>query len=343
MQSNSFTSSSKWVVIQVGAGIVLAIVALNIALHYVMQNLDTNGATASGLDSRQATDVLFIGDSRTNQGIDPRVFEEASGKQISALNLGRPGMQAPMFYFLTRDYLENSPTHPKAIVVNISFYLLGGRQWFEDIYLAYYNPQFWQVTDALDTQLINTDEALSWYFGTRIPMLRYRKRLAGLIDSFAEDPTRAAFREHARNSLIANLARDEKNKGYLSRGVSALSGVSENEFASYKVGIDNGYSVYTDYLKRFFDLAARYRIHVIVYAFPWPLQAKAAPNFQEVLAHYDNKIKSIAEGNPYVHFVEHDFYWNEKYFADPLHLNQQGAEVLSRRALEWVQPYVATK
>lgn len=343
MQSNSFTSNSKWLLIQVGIGIVLTIVILNIALHYAMMNLDTNGASAAGLDRKPAADVIFLGDSRTNQGIDPRVFEEASGNKITALNLGRPGMQAPMFYFLTRDYLENSPTHPKAIVMNISFYLLGGRQWFEDIYLAYYNPQFWQVTDALDTQLIDKKEALSWYFGTRIPMLRYRKRIAGLIDSFAEDPTRAVFREHARNSLISNLSRDEKSKGYLSRGAGALNGVSENEFGSYKVGIDNGYSVYADYLKRFFDLAARYRIHVIVYPFPWPVQAKAAPNFQVVLQHYDKKIKSIAEGNPYVHFVDHDFYWNEKFFIDPLHLNQQGAEVLTQRAFEWVKPYTSTR
>jgi len=343
MQSNSFTSSSRWLLIQVGIGIALAIVLLNIALHYAMRNLDTNGASVSGLDSKQAADVIFIGDSRTNQGIDPRVFEDASNKQITSLNLGRPGMQAPMFYFIAREYLENTLSPPKVIVMNISFYLLGGRQWFEDIYLAYYNPKFWQVTDALDTQLINTKEALSWYFGTRIPMLRYRKRIAGLIDSFAEDPTRAVFREHARNSLISSLFYDERNKGYLSRGVSAVNGIPKNEFGSYKIGIDNGYSVYTDYLKRFFDLAARYRVHVIVYPFPWPVQAKIAPNFQEVLVHYDKKIKSVAEGNPYVHFVDHNYYWNEKFFVDPLHLNQQGAEVLTQHTYEWVKPYISAR
>lgn len=343
MDNSSSTSSSKWVIAQVAIGVAIALIGLNILLHYAMRGLDSNDATTSGLDSTQAADVLFIGDSRTNQGLDPRTFEAESEGQITALNMGRAGMQAPMFYFVARDYLENAPKPPKAIVMNISFYMLGGRQWFEDIYLAYYNPKAWQITDAVSTQLITGQEAVSWYVGTRIPMFRYRKRISGLVQAFANDPSRGIFAEHSMNLMTANLLRDENNKGYLSRGVKEVEKITEEEYGYYKIGLDNGYSIYIDYLKRFFDLAARYRVHVIIYPFPWPEEAKASQNFQTVFTHYEKKVRDHAAGNPYVHFVDYDYYWPNKYFVDPLHLNQQGADILTRLAFEWVQPYVPAR
>lgn len=177
-----------------------------------------------------------------------------------------------------------------------------------------------------------------WYIGTRVPMLQYRKRIIDLFYNFAQEP-RSIISEYATNSELTHILRKNDNNGYLSRGIKFIDNIPENTF-NYHIGIDNGYSIYWDYLERFFDLCAKYRRHVIIYSFPWPKEANDAKDFNDVYSYYDHKTKQLAINNSFIHFIDYNHYWEKKYFVDPLHLNQQGAEILTKKAYNWASSYL---
>jgi hypothetical protein len=344
MENSSSTSSFKYYCKALLAG-VSAFLSLNLMLAYGMHRMDAQDEIGRSLsdgryDPIQA-DVLFIGDSRTHQGLDPEVFSAEiakRGDRLTALNLAAPGMQGPFYYFVLKDYLDHTPVSPRAIVANISFYMLGGAQWFQDIYMAYYTPNMGQALDAVRSRLLLPADALNWYVRTRIPALRYNKSFAGLIDTFAADPMLGLATTRDAVASVMGRIQDISKRGYLSSGEHSITAddMKAVNYDVYAIGFHNGYSVYLDYFKRFFDLAADRHIHVFVYPFPWPEKADGSQVFHKVYDFYERMIKSLAQGNPYVHFVEYNHFWTPDYFVDPLHVNQKGAERLSRMAACWV-------
>lgn len=345
MENSSFTSNFK-IVSKVVIGGAVAFILMNILLAWAIYGYDAQDAMGRSVSNgklHMAADVLFIGDSRTHQGLDPRIFAEESARNgipLTAINLACPGMQGPFFYFITKDYLDNTTTKPKVIIANISFYMLGGTQWLEDIYMAYYTPHPWQIMDAIHSSLRTPYQSFNWYMRTRIPAMRYNKRISGLIDAFAGDPLHGLSLEYEHNKPVTDIINNPAMRGYLSSGDKAITS-NPTDYNAYKIGFDNGYSVYADYFKRFFALAAENRINVIIYPFPWPEQAGKSENFHKVYAHYEALIRSFAEGNPYIHFVNYDFFWPMDNFVDPLHLNQKGADKLTRKAVCWALSYGA--
>ena len=100
-----------------------------------------------------------------------------------------------------------------------------------------------------------------------------------------------------------------------------------------------GYAEYFLYMNRFFELAAQNKINIIVYDFPWPQKFINDISFPSIHAYYKRLIMDQAENNEYVYFPHYDFYREEKFFSDPLHLNQLGSEKLSKQIAQWVEEY----
>ncbi|OAJ96154.1 hypothetical protein [Vibrio bivalvicida] len=345
MESNSYIFSSKKALITL-AIFVIVVIAMSMITDKLMTHFDSNSNIGRSISDNEQVyrdyDFLAIGDSRTQQGVDSAMLSNllsSDEKVADVYNLGRPGMQAPFTYFIVRDYLDNVDKRPSAIVVNFSFYLLGGEEWMKSIYLTYYKPKLWQVIDAYSSQLVTFREALEWYFGTRLSFLRYRDRAPNLVTELS-NPKELARQVSSISENNERLFR-ASNFGYLSRGTETIT-KDEVVIGGYSKGLERGYSLYFVYMSRFFEIAAQNKINVIVYDFPWPQEFMLDPSFSDIHAYYKNLIMNQAKNNEYVHFPEYDFFWEEKYFSDQLHLNQSGSEKLTKQLSTWIEEFGMT-
>jgi len=341
MENNSYTfnfKSALTTLIFFTAVLLLGGLALDRFMSVGDSNSNIGKSISENDQIYQPYDTLFIGDSRTHQGVIPRQFTEM--KQLEnqdnalAYNLGRPGMQSPFVYFIIDDYIRTTGHIPKQVFVNFSFYLLGGQQWMKDIYFAYYTPKAWQVLDAVGQQLLTPLEGFQWYFRTRIPLVRYKKRMSDLLLGFAEKKSHAFYKELSDIDQNRYRMLQPSQYGYLSRGTSSISD-SDVKLNGYTKGIERGYSVYLYYMKKLFELASHLQFEIVVYDFPWPNKHMKDPLFQGIHDYYKKLIMDQAIENPYVRFPSHNFYWENKYFVDPLHLNAIGSEKLTDQILLW--------
>jgi hypothetical protein len=346
MANNSSISSSKrlyrlyhWRI----AAVTLALVIMgNILIGHIMPRYDSNDLIGRSINPRLVEggdyDVIFLGDSRCHQGLDPRAFEQAqknsSHPLMTAINLGRPGLQTPFAYFIFADYVKNAVEKPKVLVVNFSFYLLGGDQWMQDIYWAYYQPKAWQVIDAMRHRIVTPTGAARWLARSEIDTFRYRKRLSNMLSSALRAPESL---QNEFSGIADSIAKqyNPETRGYLSRGNESIN-ESQVPEPSYTVGFERGYSSYFIYMKKLFDFARDNQIHVVIYDFPWPKKMNTQ-NLHDALNYYYPMMKKQAENNPYIHFYEKPLFWPTQYFVDPLHVNQRGAEKLSTYVLQLVE------
>ena len=116
--------------------------------------------------------------------------------------------------------------------------------------------------------------------------------------------------------------------GYLSRGYSYISD-AEIKPHGYSMTIDNGYSIYYKYLHTMLAELSAKNIDVYVYRFPWPESRQHEKEFNNILDHYWAKLKSGNFEGSTVHFIDDLYFWPNKYFVDPLHLNHAGAVKLT--------------
>jgi len=340
MESNSYTFNFKSGLLTFSSFLIV-VMLMSFCVEEGFKSLDSNSnigrSISSNSDIYKDYSYLFIGDSRTHQGVDSRYFNQLMNLEYAgSYNLGRPGMQAPFSYFILRDYLENNQsTKLDTVYVQFSFYLLGGQQWMKDIYFSYYKPKIWMVSDAVSKQLVTPMEAVKWFFYPRVSLLRHRKRATGLIKIVSEKKL------HEIAEIISSISEtraemfDSRSFGYLSRGSDYIVD-SDIKPTVYREGIERGYSLYFKYMKKFFDLATKYKFQIIVYDFPWPKkQVEINETFLPAHSYYKKLIKKQAENNSNVIFKEYDFLWENRYFVDPLHLNQPGAEKLTEILARW--------
>ncbi len=307
------------------SSILVLIILVETAIGIVMPKLENNGVIGEKFDRidqlKGDYNRIILGDSRSHQGINPKILDQ--GSSFNSYNLSAPGMQTPFFYYTLQRYIdEKNP--PKQVVLNISFYLLGGMDWMNDIYFAYYKPTAYEAMHSYSSMLnYHFSDALGWYIKTRIPSIKYQLRIKSLLGmSYSQ------FRQELKNTISYRQdILDEGYRGYLSRGSSHIP--EEIELGKYTKDINNGYSVYLDYLRLFFDLSNKYDFDIYVYDFPWPEQYESSSEHKEILAFYTFMLKEIASEYPRVHFIENERYYEHRYFVDPLHVNELGAQKLS--------------
>lgn len=304
---------------------------------------DQNAIIASSLQdetniSNNNYDVLLMGDSRAHQGIDPNFmkeqFREKYHKDLSIYNMGRPAMQTPFFYLILKDYILEHKSSPKVIVLNLSFYLLGTqRGLMEDIYFTHYKPKLNQIVESIKFGLIKPAEGASWYFVSRFPPLKYRKKIRSTVESFLKGDFFGPFADIS----LYHAQFNPKNLGYYSRGAETFNPFNASPYA-YKAGVYED-PVYLRFLEEFFSLCEKNGIHLVIYSFPWPEQLQTN-EMKEILLHYDTLIKSKSQRFSHVHYIDKHHFWPSNLFSDQQHLNQRGTEQLSSYLIETVKEYM---
>lgn len=333
MRASSSTSSSKRLPASLGGLIACAtvFVFLNIVLEIAAPYFDSNYNNMKDINDGawvDGADVLFLGDSRTHQAMIPAEFSRAAAQQgweVDAMNLGRPGMQTPFAYFIANRVMSEAARPPKAIVINISFYLLGGDQWMKDIYLAYYRPTISELLTAYRVPFNGAANTPEWLARTWLPVWKLRARVDTFVQTLISDPSRA-YREIVGVNEHRVAGDFDVAQGYLTRGDEHIS-EDDVHPVHYTTGIERGYSAYFQYLDMLFSSAREAGVHVYVYRFPWPEQRANDPDFLNVVDHYWQMLKS--HGTENVTFLDELRFWPVEYFIDPLHLNHTGAQQLS--------------
>lgn len=283
-------------------------------------------------------DVLLLGDSRCHQGCDPseikKNIKEIMGKDYKVINLGRPAMQTPFFYFVLSRYLETCVVKPKVVIVNASFYLLGGHKGYrEDIYLTHYRPEIKEVYHAIHRGLVTPFEGIKWYIVPRIPLLKYRKKIRTTLESFSKGDFMSPFVDYQ----LYNAHFNESHNGYYSRGGETFDPFNAAPY-DYKQGIYEE-KVFLNYLEYFFNLASKHGVKVILYSFPWPKQLETEEMY-EILSYYRKLLVKTSENYNNVRVLETEYFWNPNCFSDQQHLNQRGADLLAKEIAVWIKEYL---
>lgn len=308
---------------------------MNTGLLILGPYFDSNYGLMKGLNDKSwqdGADFLFLGDSRGHQGLEPRLFTremEKRGVTADAINLSRPGMQIPFSYYISKRFVEKSNKKPTAVIVNFSFYLLGGMQWMNDIYFSYYRPTFAEAYHSCVASLHSCSDAAIWFVKTRVPAWMFRKRANGLIHTAITNQKnlKAEFRGifEAHQLMDFDIAR-----GYFNRGYSRISDDPLPPHG-YNKALDNGYSIYYRYLNLMLTELDAKGVDVYIYRFPWPESRGNEIDFEMILDHYWANLKAGGNyDNTRVHFIDEILYWDHSLFVDPLHLNHAGTQKLTK-------------
>ncbi|SIO39706.1 hypothetical protein [Halodesulfovibrio marinisediminis] len=306
---------------------------LNCGLFFVAPYFDSNYILMNSVtDSswKKGGEYLFLGDSRSHQGLIPSVFEDtlaANGIKSTAVNLARPGMQIPFAYYFSQRVFDEADIQPKNIVVNFSFYLLGGKQWMKDIYFSYYRPSLKEVVLALSMKLCSFNKATKWYVKTRLGAWMFRKSANSMLNNYFLN-YKAFEKEAASVKKMRVEASFDYAKGYVSRGDSHITAADLKPHA-YSKGYARKSSVFFKYLKKMLQETSARNINVYIYRFPWPKMRNDDEGFHEILDHYWGVLKRETQGSKHVYFLDEKYFWPNENFVDPLHVNQIGAERLT--------------
>lgn len=317
-----------------------ALIALNLGAERLFEPIDSNTEYGRSVSSRMArldlgADVAFMGDSRAHQGLDPRVFERLvreSGADVRAVNLGRPGMQTPFFYYTFENYLAASGDAPDVVFLNVSYYLLHGKDWMDRIYFLSFRPTLKQAADSVSAGLNSPFAAAGWYMRTRVPMLAYRLPFRNVfMPLWASDEEEIAAALTAQAKAEDTLY-DSPTRGFSPRGASHIGPRTKQVGPIFNPGLAD--KVHLLYLQRLFALAQAEGTEIVIYEFPWT-EYQRSDHDEATIAHYRHIIEAIGASFDNVRFVEHAHFWPHTYFVDPLHVNDAGSVRLTELAAGW--------
>ncbi len=317
------------------------IFALNIGANVLFEPIEGNSELSRSLSDRiehigHNGDVIFMGDSRTHQGLSPRTFEaavrESTGEQLTAVNLGRPGMQTPFFYYALQNYLNTTEKKPKVLIMNVSYYLLHGRDWMDKIYFLGFTPTWDQTVDSVRSGLQNPWQAFMWNLRTRTPLLQYRWPFKSVFMNLWASPVSEIKEGLNFHHRVEATLYDGETGGFLSRGPSHIGPTTKQIGPIFNPGLAD--PLHLRYLQRVMQMARENDIEIIIYEYPWPEYQKSDHDVATI-AHYTEIITKIAAPFENVHLVEHAHFWEHTFFVDPLHVNDSGADRLSKLAAKW--------
>ncbi|MEO0911415.1 MAG: hypothetical protein AAFY59_00270 [Pseudomonadota bacterium] len=318
-----------------------ALVALNLGAQALFEPIDANTEFGRSLSTRieaidRDGDVLFIGDSRAHQGLSPRIFEAAvrarTGEEVRAVNLARPGMQTPFFLYTLQNYVAVAERKPKVLIMNVSYYLLHGREWMDRIYFLSFRPTLRQTLDSVRSGLLNPAEAVMWNIRTRLPLLQMRRPFTHvLMDLWSSPPEEISEALDRHRRLEASLY-EATTGGYSARGPAHIGPRTKQVGEIFNPGLAD--PLHLGYLRRLMAFADENDIEVVIFEYPWT-EYQRSDHADATVAHYRRIVEAIAAPFANVHLVEHPHYWDHTHFVDPLHVNDKGAERLSRLAAEW--------
>lgn len=303
------------------------LLCFEIVTSYVIMKIESNALSLEKYNTMSTLtknyNRIILGDSRSHQGVNPKILDKNSS--YITYNLAAPGMQTPFMYYIAKRFIKEQHV-PKQIVVNMSFYLLGGQQWMKDIYFKHYVPTVEETLDSYSNNLnYYFKDAIIWYAKTHIPSVKHEGRISKALSNFDQIPKMYKESYKARQILF-----NENNQGYMTRGEHHIG--DKIKLAEWNTKFHLGYSTYLNYMRLFFNLSNTYDTNIYIYEFPWPKAYRNSKNHKKVHEFYTNMIKEIASEYPNVYYIENNnLFLEHKYFVDPLHVNNSGAELLSKQ------------
>lgn len=313
----------------------------NSAIDWMDRTININHTYGDALSIDMAkndlrSEVIFIGDSRTHQGVIPTEFtavvQERTGKTVLAWNFGRPGMQVPFFYFTIEEFAKASGKWPKAIIMNASYYLLCRKDWMDRVYLPYFVLESEQFDTAIDLGVIWPWEKWYWQARQEIPLLGSFHMVNTLFGrAVKSDPLAVldafeSYKKHTHSAYAKEL------RGYYSRGDEHIGVNDRRKTRIFRD--DLSCSDILDFVDLLMSESEKHGTKVIVYEFPWT-KAQESPLDNAMIAYYQTQIKEIADRYKNSTFFEYEHFWDHIFFVDTLHLNNNGASKLTNLIADW--------
>lgn len=278
----------------------------------------------------RAAEFLVLGDSMTKVGVLPMVLSHATGQR--GYSLAVVGGQAPSTYFLLKKALD-SGAKPRRVVVNFLPSLLSRDYTYDNGQW----PMLLGVRDGLDLAWHARDAGLlaRIWLGDLLPSCRGRGGLRTWLKASldgGDEEMRVISRGHLRNW--------SQNRGAMVLAGHFQSKVKVEDW--YRVDFPRPWEavpINTAYLSRFLDLAASRGIAVqwLVTPLRGSTRAILARHCQE--ARYLDYVREWAARYPNVEVVDARDGFDDGHFVDPVHLNREGARLLSGRlALTFARP-----
>ncbi|QHQ37160.1 hypothetical protein [Algicella marina] len=319
------------------------LVTVNAISVFVFEPIDTNTEIGRSISSRMdrlgmENDVVFFGDSRSHQGLDPRVirreYQDLTGESMMSLNLARPGQQVPVSYYALENYMARADVAPKHIVVNFSHHIMYGREWFQAYYLHGFRPTAAQAVDAERSGLVSLPGAVEWYLRTRLPAWHGKKTFHNnLIPALTEGDGGLVAALDNQRKLEATLY-DPEIRGFYPRGLAYIAADERNVTVPYEPARDD--AVLLSYVPRMARLAADHGAELVIFEFPWPEIYRDSAVDKYSRDRLTTVLKTVLADEENVRFISYDPFMPPENFADPLHLNSRGAEALSRLMAGWL-------
>ncbi|MDF1719324.1 MAG: hypothetical protein P1U65_01475 [Minwuia sp.] len=319
------------------AGLFLA----NSGINWLDQNVNVNRVYGNALSAHMAkndltSEVIFIGDSRTHQGVIPTEFtgaiQERTGRNVPAWNFGRPGMQIPFFYFTIEEFAKASGKWPRAVIMNASYYLLCRKDWMNRVYLPYFELEPEQFDTAADLGVIWPWEKWYWQARQDIPLLGSFHMVNTLFGMLAKSAPVATLNSFESYSKHVYSAYSDELRGYYPRGNIHIGPNDRRKTRTFRddLACDN----FLQFLDKLIVDAKQHGTMVIIYEFPWA-KAQESPLDNAMIAYYQTKVKNITKRHENSLFIEYDHFWDYRNFVDTLHLNNRGASKLTNLIAEW--------
>ena len=282
------------------------------------------------LRSCQLGDVLIIGDSRPEAGVQPKLLS------VPAVNLSFGGATPAETYFVAKQALA-CPNRPRLVLYSQTMVTFNGFTdglWMRSIRFGFINLS--DLQDIRDTGARLHDNSLNSVdthdrLGSVFRDVIYR---IGFPTVFVPALVRSHFfGRHSANMMLYDNTRAWQ--GYVVyNGDGAL--VDDGTPLDFKPS-----PVQLEYFQKTLDLFEQAGVPVVFVTFPSADKTFSAFHAGAIQAFMNSLTRSTAQrGNFYLLSAEVEF-WPDDLFADGLHLNQIGSKILSDRLAACLSPWLA--
>ncbi|MBR5931608.1 MAG: hypothetical protein IKZ95_06220 [Lachnospiraceae bacterium] len=276
-----------------------------------------------GKTSQEKADVLILGDSRAKSAFLPELLDELGGSE-NCVSLAQGGSTSVEAYYALKEYMENMGV-PDKVVLSVSAYHFTSFDGFWTRTVYFDTITYSDAMDVIRAVKKNGEkQALKDAGGDSVfTLLEYKiqsptKYMTPLVNSFSED--RRQINEDAYREM-------EEHKGFKTF-VSwwPVSGEYDmTEFVMLKT-LD-------EYYRKILDLCNEYDIEL--YSMNTPLIETTFEECRKIWEPFMGYFKDLKNDYPEdvypgIHIETTIESYDEKYFDDADHLNEEGARVYTK-------------
>ncbi|MCQ2512730.1 MAG: hypothetical protein MJ092_05005 [Lachnospiraceae bacterium] len=275
-----------------------------------------------GETTLEPSDIIILGDSKAKSGVLPSRLSE------SCFNLAQGGSTSVEAYYTLKNYIEHMGI-PKTVILSESAYHFSSFDgfWSRDIYFSFLNPK--EACEVIDKAGELEEEAFLNSNGEqgKLTLLEYRiksptKYMSALVNSFKED------RLTINHSAYEDMVNRKGFKTFVSWWPT--SGEYDMEHLTILRTLDY-------YYRKTINLCIENGIEV--YSLNMPLIAttyEECENIWRPFSEYFIQLKKDYAGFDNVHIDTEFASYDEKYFDDADHLNEDGAIVYTDSLKEMI-------